>query len=83
MNSADLNSAATTTAAPAPRVLTVNGERRMSSAATLAALLAELDYGDAKVATARNGDFVAERKRASTLLAEGDSIEVVSPRQGG
>jgi sulfur carrier protein len=61
--------------------LMVNGERRSSSAATLADLLAETGY--AKVATARNGDFVPERKRASTLLADGDSIEVVSPRQGG
>lgn len=63
--------------------LMVNGERRSSSAVTLADLLAEAGYGEAKVATARNGDFVPERKRASTPLADGDNIEVVSPRQGG
>ncbi|MEQ1613241.1 MAG: sulfur carrier protein ThiS [Hyphomicrobiaceae bacterium] len=63
--------------------LTVNGERRSLSATTLAELLAEVGYGDAKVATARNGDFVPERKRAATRLVDGDSIEIVSPRQGG
>ena len=45
--------------------------------------LERLDYGDAKVATALNGDFVPARKRAETPLREGDRIEIVSPRQGG
>lgn len=80
MNSTDFKPAS---AASAAIELNVNGERQSSSAVTLAALLAELGYGDAKVATARNGDFVPERKRASTPLAQGDSIEIVSPRQGG
>jgi sulfur carrier protein len=63
--------------------LRVNGQSIRSSAASLADLLAELGYGEAKVATARNGDFVAERARANTQLASGDSIEIVAPRQGG
>jgi sulfur carrier protein len=35
------------------------------------------------VATARNGDFVPERARASTPLFFDDHIEIVSPRHGG
>jgi sulfur carrier protein len=51
--------------------------------ATLAAALEALDYGDAVVATALNGQFVARRVRAATQLAEGDRVEIVAPRQGG
>jgi len=63
--------------------LIVNGTATTSTAATLAALLAEVGYGDSKVATARNGEFVPQRQRASTLLTDGDQIEIVAPRQGG
>ena len=63
--------------------LIVNGVERELEAATLAAALEALDYGDAVVATALNGHFVAARVRAATRLAEGDRIEIVAPRQGG
>jgi len=63
--------------------LTVNGEPREIAAATLAEALVALDYAEAVVATALNGDFVPKRKRAETALAEGDRIEIVAPRQGG
>lgn len=63
--------------------LLVNGEAVTLRGATLADLLAELGYGSAKVATARNGEFVPERARAATPLAAGDRIEIVAPRQGG
>jgi sulfur carrier protein len=61
----------------------VNGEKARIRARTLAELLVELGYGDAKVATARNGDFVPLRKRGAIELTGGDTIEIVSPRQGG
>jgi sulfur carrier protein len=61
----------------------VNGEKARIRARTLAELLVELGYGDAKVATARNGDFVPLRKRGAVELTGGDTIEIVSPRQGG
>lgn len=61
----------------------VNGERASTRATTLADLVAELGYGTARVATARNGEFVPERQRASVTLAAGDAIEIVAPRQGG
>ena len=61
----------------------VNGAELELGAATLAEALAALDYGDAVVATALNGHFVAARARALTELSEGDRIEIVAPRQGG
>jgi sulfur carrier protein len=61
----------------------VNGERARTRSKTLAELLVELGYGDAKVATARNGDFVPLRRRDTIVLSGGDTIEIVSPRQGG
>lgn len=68
----------------APRLnILVNGEPRGTAAASLAALLAELELGSARVATALNGDFVPEAARPSTPLSEGDKVEIVSPRQGG
>lgn len=63
--------------------IVVNGERTEVKALTLAALLSELQLADAKVATAVNGDFVPERRRAEHHLADGDRVEIVAPRQGG
>ena len=63
--------------------LIVNGEPREVAAATLAEALAALDYGDAMVATALNGEFVPKRARETTSLSDGDKIEIVAPRQGG
>lgn len=80
MSSPDTNS---TSLAAIPGTVVVNGERHTTAAMTLAELLAELGHGEAKVATAINGDFVPERKRASTVIHTDDRIEVVSPRQGG
>jgi sulfur carrier protein len=62
--------------------ITLNGEPMTTEAATQADLLDALGLG-AKVATARNGDFVPGGLRAATPLAEGDRVEVVSPTQGG
>ncbi|GAB5466985.1 MAG: sulfur carrier protein ThiS [Rhodospirillales bacterium] len=63
--------------------LTVNGEGRETRAATLEALLQDLGYGDRKVATAVNGDFVRAALRADTRLAPGDAVDIVAPMQGG
>jgi sulfur carrier protein len=61
----------------------LNGEPRQTGASTLADLVAEAGYGDARIATALNGDFVPARARATTRLKSGDHIEIVAPRQGG
>ena len=65
------------------RTIVVNGEPRDTAAASLAALLAELELASTRVATALNGEFVSEAARRSTTLSEGDKVEIVSPRQGG
>ncbi len=64
-------------------LISVNGKAHEVEAPTLAALLAELDYGDATVATALNQAFVRATDRGKTALKDGDSVEVLVPRQGG
>jgi len=61
----------------------VNGQEQEVDAQTLAAALAALDYGEAKVATALNGEFVPARLREATPVRDGDRIEILAPRQGG
>jgi sulfur carrier protein len=63
--------------------LHVNGQEQEVDARTLGAVLTALDYADAKVATALNGEFVPARAREATPLKDGDRIEIVAPRQGG
>jgi sulfur carrier protein len=63
--------------------LFVNGEAREVAAANLAEALRALDYADAIVATALNGEFVPARKREAVALKDGDRVEIVAPRQGG
>jgi len=63
--------------------ISVNGRPHEVEAATLAALLAELDYGQATVATAVNQAFVRAVDRATTSLKDGDTVEILVPRQGG
>ncbi|MEM8839956.1 MAG: sulfur carrier protein ThiS [Pseudomonadota bacterium] len=63
--------------------LIVNGQKRDCTSRTLAALLDELRYGDAIVATAVNGDFVAADARAKTPVSAGDRIEILAPMKGG
>ena len=63
--------------------LVVNGRKIGSEARTLAALIEERGLAAAKVATAVNGQFVPEARRATTALDRGDRVEIVSARQGG
>ena len=63
--------------------LIVNGEAQEVVAETLAEALDVLGYGEAKVATAVNEDFVPAGLRAGYALNDGDRIEIVAPRQGG
>ncbi|GAA4493225.1 sulfur carrier protein ThiS [Gluconacetobacter tumulicola] len=61
----------------------VNEEPRDIETATLAGLLDELGYGDARVATAVNGAFVPASRRGSLTLDEGARVEILAPMQGG
>ncbi|WP_274426818.1 sulfur carrier protein ThiS [Chelativorans sp. YIM 93263] len=63
--------------------LIVNGEPLEARADTLDGLLAELGYEGDWYATALNSEFVPGPRRTETPLAEGDRIEIVTPRQGG
>lgn len=63
--------------------LQLNGTAIETNAATLAALLDDEGFGDAKVATAVNGQFVPETLRKEQAINEGDLIEVLAPMQGG
>ncbi len=61
----------------------VNGETVENAAATLADLLAALEYEGEWLATAVNGELVHREDRDACRLATGDRIEVLSPMQGG
>ena len=63
--------------------ITVNGTETEVRACTLAAVLDELGYGEAKIATAVNESFVPAAARERTALSSGDRVEIVAPRQGG
>ena len=63
--------------------ITLNGSDREIVGATLADLIDAEGFPAAAVATAVNGEFVPRGDRAATPLRESDSVEVVSPRQGG
>lgn len=63
--------------------VTVNGHAHEVSAVTLDQLLAELEFGTDFLATAVNSTLVHAPDRPQCRLADGDEIEVLSPRQGG
>ena len=61
----------------------INGEEQDVAAATLADLLAALDYEGDWLATAVNGELVHREDRAAFPLGVLDRIEILSPMQGG
>ncbi len=63
--------------------LIVNGERRETQATRVDALLAELEYEGTHLAVAVNYDVVPRARWADTPLNDNDSIEILTPRQGG
>lgn len=63
--------------------LIVNGERTDVGATRIPALLAELGYEGGFVAVAVNREVVRRMRWPEVELAEGDQVEVVTPRQGG
>jgi sulfur carrier protein len=62
----------------------VNGEpRRIGEAATVQSLLIELGLQASHVAVERNREIVPRDRRASTVLLEGDILEIVTFVGGG
>ena len=63
--------------------LTVNGEQKDVAATRIDALLGELEFEGSHFAIAVNYDVVPKARWSETALAEGDTIEILTPRQGG
>jgi sulfur carrier protein len=63
--------------------LTVNGEQKDISATRVRALLDELDYAGTHLAIAVNHEVVPRARWADAVLNDGDSVEILTPRQGG
>ena len=63
--------------------LIINGQSHEVATATLAELLAALDYEGNWLATAVNSDVVHATERAQFQLHDGDRIEILAPMQGG
>jgi sulfur carrier protein len=63
--------------------VTVNGERKDVTATCVGALLAELAFEGTHFAIAVNYDVVPRARWSQTRLAEGDMVEILTPRQGG
>ena len=61
----------------------VNGEPREINAASVDALLGELEYEGTHFAIAVNFDVLPKSRWAETPLKSGDEIEIITPRQGG
>ena len=61
----------------------VNGEERDIAGKTIAEYLATTNYDMKRIAIERNGDIVPKAAYAETVLADGDSIEIVSFVGGG
>jgi len=64
--------------------ITVNGSTRVCEAPmALAELLQRMALAGKKVAVERNGEIVPRGEHGSTLLAEGDRLEIVVAVGGG
>ena len=64
--------------------LTLNGEaRQISPSESVAALLATMGLSGKRLAVERNGEIVPKSRHADTLLAEGDTLEIVVAVGGG
>jgi sulfur carrier protein len=62
----------------------LNGQPRECAAdTTIAALLETLSFADKRVAIERNGSIVSKSQHASTVIAEGDRLEIVQAIGGG
>jgi sulfur carrier protein len=64
--------------------VTVNGAaHRFDTAVDLSGLLSSLNLQGKKVAVERNGEILPKSVHASTLLADGDRLEIVVAVGGG
>ena len=64
-------------------MITINGIETNVSNMTLKEYLLTTDYNLAPIAIERNGDIVPKSRYESTVLCDGDAIEIVSFVGGG
>ncbi len=64
-------------------MLTINGKEYELNGETVAEALAEIGYGEQRVAVELNESIVPRDQYASTVLYEGDHLEVVRFVGGG
>ena len=64
-------------------MLTINGKEYELNGKTVAEALAEIGYGEQRVAVELNEDIVPKAKYGETVLSDGDSVEVVRFVGGG
>jgi sulfur carrier protein len=64
--------------------VTVNGAaHQFASAVDLSLLISKLNLQGKKIAVERNGEIVPRSAHASTLLSDGDQLEIVVAVGGG
>jgi sulfur carrier protein len=64
--------------------VTVNGAaHRFEGPVEVSALLSSLNLAGKKIAVERNGEIVPKSAHASTLLSDGDQLEIVVAVGGG
>lgn len=61
----------------------VNGRETDAAGQTLAAYLKTADFDCTRIAVERNGDIVPKAQYETTVLNDGDSVEIVSFVGGG
>lgn len=61
----------------------VNGEQRPADGTTVSVLLEELGYGEQRVAVELNEQIVPRAEYGTTVLSDGDTVEVVRFVGGG
>ncbi len=64
-------------------MITINGNPVAAEGKSLAAYLAEAKFDPKRIAVERNGEIVPKTNYATTILQDGDVIEVVSFVGGG
>ena len=61
----------------------VNGEMLELAGKTVMEYLATTNYDPKRIAVERNGDIVLKSQYSTTVLADGDNVEIVSFVGGG
>ncbi|MDE5764199.1 MAG: sulfur carrier protein ThiS [Ruminococcus sp.] len=61
----------------------INGENTDSAGMTLSEYLSTTDYNRARIAVERNGNIVPKKEYETTVLENGDSLEIVGFVGGG